>query len=58
MKVICHKTYNRYLDVGTKAIFKGYKLGLFVNFGQLSGSWIRKRDLGEQNHCGSMRIRI
>jgi hypothetical protein len=34
MYVICHKTYQ--CHVGTKAILKGWKSGLFVNFGQFS----------------------
>jgi hypothetical protein len=66
MQVICHKTYLQYL--GTKAILKGWKSGIFVNFCEFPYSWIRiwiripktdqGPDPGEQNQWGSVRVRI
>ncbi len=39
MYVIGQRTYSE----GTKALLKGRKPGLFVNFGQFTCSWIRIR---------------
>jgi hypothetical protein len=57
------KNVGMFYDIGTKAILKGWKLGLFLNFGIILCSWIRIRnnipstdqdpDPGETYQCGS-----
>jgi hypothetical protein len=64
MKNILYVGNRSYLNVGTKGFLKGWKSGLLVNIGKFLCSWIRIRipstdpDTGEQNKCGSKRIRI